>query len=70
MFLKCVFKAGNFDRNPERLEIINRDWVLHGRDYPSNWKQVDALRLLNALHTIIELDFYWKILNKKPKKQN
>lgn len=67
MFLKCVFKAGNFDRNPERLEIINRDWVLHGRDYPSNWKQVDALRLLNALHTIIELDFLLEDLEQETK---
>ncbi|BCD24387.1 hypothetical protein BC30090_3284 [Bacillus cereus] len=67
VFLKCVFKAGNFDRNPERLEIINRDWVLHGRDYPSNWKQVDALRLLNALHTIIELDFLLEDLEQETK---
>lgn len=56
-FLRSVFKAGNFDSNPNRLPIINRDWVLHGRDYPNNWTQVDALRLFNAIHTIIQLDF-------------
>ncbi|MFB5583581.1 hypothetical protein ACE41D_20960 [Bacillus albus] len=30
---------------------------MHGRDYPNNWTQVDALRLFNAIHTIIQLDF-------------
>ncbi|HDR8129174.1 TPA: hypothetical protein QC448_003618 [Bacillus cereus] len=64
-FLNCVFKVGNFDKRPARLPIINRDWVLHGRDYPCNWKQVDALRLFNALSTIIELDFLLGDLEKE-----
>lgn len=63
--LNCVFKSGNFDKRPARLPIINRDWVLHGRDYPCNWKQVDALRLFNALSTIIELDFLLEDLEKE-----
>ncbi|MEF8683606.1 UNVERIFIED_CONTAM: hypothetical protein ORM23_26710 [Bacillus cereus] len=64
-YLNCVFKSGNFDKRPVRLPIINRDWVLHGRDYPCNWKQVDALRLFNALSTIIELDFLLEDLEKE-----
>ncbi|PGE16341.1 hypothetical protein COM64_20525 [Bacillus toyonensis] len=64
-YLNCVFKSGNFDERPARLPIINRDWVLHGRDYPCNWKQVDALRLFNALSTIIELDFLLEDLEKE-----
>ncbi|PHE73881.1 hypothetical protein COF47_20605 [Bacillus wiedmannii] len=64
-YLNCVFKSGNFDKRPARLPIINRDWVLHGRDYPCNWKQVDALRLFNALSTIIELDFLLEDLEKE-----
>ncbi|MCM3767747.1 hypothetical protein [Neobacillus niacini] len=56
-FLNEVFKAGNFDKNETRFPIINRDWVLHGRDIPSNWNRVDALRLFHAIHTILELDF-------------
>lgn len=64
-FLNSVFKAGNFDKRSNRLPIINRDWVLHGRDYPSNWKQVDALRLFNALSTIVELDFLLEDLEKE-----
>lgn len=64
-FLNKIFEFGNFDNNPTRLPMINRDWVLHGRDYPSNWKQVDALRLLSALHTIIELDFLLEDLDKE-----
>ncbi|PGA03597.1 hypothetical protein [Bacillus mycoides] len=51
-----VFKSGNFDKNPERYPIINRDWVLHGRDIPSNWKRVDALRLFNVIYSITSLD--------------
>ncbi|HDR7847454.1 TPA: hypothetical protein QCY30_002128 [Bacillus toyonensis] len=64
-FLNSVFKAGNFDKYQSRFSLINRDWVLHGRDYPRNWKQVDALRLFNALHTIIELDFLLEDLEKE-----
>ncbi|MDA2110313.1 hypothetical protein PDN20_14640 [Bacillus cereus] len=64
-FFKSVFKGGNFDKNSTRLPIINRDWVLHGRDYPKNWKQVDALRLFNALQTIVELDFLLEGLEKE-----
>ncbi|WP_369899768.1 hypothetical protein [Bacillus manliponensis] len=64
-FLNKIFGFGDFDNNPTRLPMINRDWVLHGRDYPINWQQVDALRLFSALHTIIELDFLLEDLNKE-----
>ncbi|MDC2866500.1 hypothetical protein [Bacillus sp. BP-3] len=64
-FLNKIFVFGDFDNNLTRLSIINRDWVLHGRDYPSNWRKVDALRLFSALHTIIELDFLLEDLNKE-----
>jgi hypothetical protein len=63
-FLHEVFKAGNFDKNATRFQIINRDWVLHGRDNPSNWKSADALRLFHAIHTILELDFLLEELEK------
>ncbi|PGW22242.1 hypothetical protein [Bacillus cereus] len=64
-FLSEAFAFGDFDNNPIRLPMINRDWVLHGRDDPKNWKQVDALRLFNALQTIVELDFLLKDLEKE-----
>ena len=35
-----------------RKPIINRNWVLHGRDDPKHWKKVDAVRLFNVLSTI------------------
>ncbi|WP_217582040.1 hypothetical protein [Lysinibacillus sp. GbtcB16] len=41
-FLSEAFAFGDFDNNPIRLPMINRDWVLHGRDDTKNWKQVDA----------------------------
>ncbi|MDA1588999.1 MULTISPECIES: hypothetical protein [unclassified Bacillus cereus group] len=64
-FLNQVFQQGNFDRNPTRFPIINRDWVLHGKDAPSNWKKVDALRLFNAIYSFTAVDF----LLEKPKEQ-
>jgi len=64
-FLNQVFQQGNFDRNPTRFPIINRDWVLHGKDTPSNWKKVDALRLFNAIYSLTAVDF----LLEKPKEQ-
>lgn len=35
-----------------RKELINRNWVLHGRDEPKRWNKVDALRLFNVISTI------------------
>ena len=64
-FLNEVFKNGNFDENSTRYQIINRDWVLHGKDTPSNWKKVDALRLFNAIYSLTAVDF----LLEKPKEQ-
>ncbi|MEI4800562.1 hypothetical protein WAZ07_04330 [Bacillus sp. FJAT-51639] len=64
-FLNQVFQQGNFDKNPTRFPIINRDWVLHGKDTPSNWKKVDALRLFNAIYSLTAVDF----LLEKPKEQ-
>ncbi|WIG43107.1 DUF948 domain-containing protein [Bacillus toyonensis] len=64
-FLNEVFKDGKFDENPTRFPIINRDWVLHGKDTPSNWKKVDALRLFNAIYSFTAVDF----LLEEPKEQ-
>lgn len=36
----------------KRLELINRNWILHGRDDPNYWKEVDFLRLINTLSSI------------------
>lgn len=35
-----------------RRQLINRHWVVHGRDDPKHWTKVDALRLINVLSTI------------------
>ncbi|WP_459501100.1 hypothetical protein [Bacillus sp. C1] len=56
-FLNQVFQRGNFEENPTRFPIINRDWVLHGKDAPVNWKKVDALRLFNAIYSLTAVDF-------------
>ncbi|QAT65257.1 hypothetical protein [Bacillus glycinifermentans] len=51
IFLKDVlFKKHKFEA--ERKEIINRNWVLHGRDEPKQWTKIDLLRLWNTIASI------------------
>jgi hypothetical protein len=58
LFIKKAFQFGGFDKeNARRPFLINRNWVLHGRDNPAQWKRIDALRLLNAISTLTILDF-------------
>ncbi|MFT4400485.1 hypothetical protein ACMX2I_10645 [Bacillus sp. SW14] len=49
-FDKRLFKRHEFYKN--RREIINRNWVLHGRDDPQKWGKADAVRLFNTLSTM------------------
>ncbi|MCY9056123.1 hypothetical protein MOE90_21020 [Bacillus spizizenii] len=49
-FDKRLFKTHKFYKN--RREIINRNWVLHGRDDPQKWSKADAVRLFNTLSTM------------------
>lgn len=46
----------------ERNELINRHWILHGRDEPSQWQKVDAIRLFNVISS---LQFIKDILKDK-----
>lgn len=48
-FVCCLFKGAAFSK--KRPPIINRHWILHGRD-ETQWQQIDAIRLFHALHTI------------------
>lgn len=45
-----LFKFHEFKKH--RKGVINRNWVLHGRDDPKYWRKVDALRLINILSTV------------------
>jgi hypothetical protein len=36
----------------ERGSMLNRHWVLHGRDNPDYWTKADALKLINVLSTL------------------
>lgn len=47
---KQLFTFHEFDKY--RRPVINRNWVLHGRDDPKHWQKVDALRLFNVLSTL------------------
>lgn len=49
-FQEKLFKGHSFSK--ERMPMINRNWILHGRDNPEFWGKADALRLLNTLSTI------------------
>lgn len=51
----CYFVAKLFDNKPfekEQPQIINRHWILHGRD-SNEWNQSDCLRLFQALDTLV-----------------
>ncbi|WP_026584007.1 hypothetical protein [Bacillus sp. J33] len=51
LFLREVlFKTREFHK--KRLKVINRNWVLHGRDDPIYWKEEDYFRLINTLSSI------------------
>lgn len=51
-FIYNAYSYGNFDSATARPSLINRSWVLHGRDDIKEWKKVDALRLFNALYSL------------------
>lgn len=46
----------------ERNQLINRHWILHGRDEPNQWQKVDVLRLFNVISS---LQFIKDILKNK-----
>jgi hypothetical protein len=48
-FTNTVFKSSTFAG--DRPNLLNRHWVLHGRDSPT-WSRADCLRLFQALHTL------------------
>ncbi|MCZ4248888.1 hypothetical protein O2313_15300 [Bacillus amyloliquefaciens] len=47
---EALFKKHSFE--DVRTEIINRNWVLHGRDDPNEWTKIDLLRLWNTIGSI------------------
>lgn len=49
-FFSNLFKGHDF--NSERLPLINRHWIEHGRDNCNEWKEIDAIRLFHALKCI------------------
>ncbi|HFK1769208.1 TPA: hypothetical protein ACGXGV_001548 [Bacillus paranthracis] len=62
-FIVKAFSRGYFEIENYKPSIINRNWVLHGRDNISEWQRVDSLRLFNALYSLTLLNFYTKIKN-------
>ncbi len=49
LFVSQLFQDAPFDQS--RPSLINRNWILHGRD-PASWTIADSLRLFNALITL------------------
>lgn len=45
----------NHDFKLERNEVVNRNWILHGKDDSRLWTKKDATQLINLLSTVIEL---------------
>ncbi|MEH7504942.1 hypothetical protein V7152_23520 [Neobacillus drentensis] len=55
-FINKAFSSGKFEKKNYKPSIINRHWVLHGRDNISEWQRVDSLRLFNALYSLTLLN--------------
>jgi DNA-binding phage protein len=53
IFFELLYQKGDFAVAPPLK--LNRNWILHGRDLPSSWRQQDALRLFHALATLCTL---------------
>lgn len=51
-FITTLFGFQSF-KGP-RPDILNRHWILHGRDVP-DWDESDCLRLLEAIRTVTHL---------------
>lgn len=65
-FIKLLFQKNNFDA--ERPLFINRHWILHGRDIV-DWNKADALKLFNALYTIINMITKLKVKHYRVEKK-
>jgi len=52
-FFSLLYRKRDFAK--ERPPNLNRHWILHGRDLPSEWRRADALRLFNGLLTLNSL---------------
>ena len=48
-FALQLYESKSFDK--ERPQLINRHWILHGRD-SYEWNQADCLRIFQALYTL------------------
>jgi hypothetical protein len=53
VFIARLYEPSDF-RGSRPLRL-NRHWILHGRDLPSDWTTADALRLFHALATVSTL---------------
>lgn len=52
-FIDELFARASF--SGDRPQVINRHWVLHGRDAP-DWTRADCLRLMQAIGVIVDLE--------------
>lgn len=51
-----IFRSRDFDKR--RLPMINRNWVLHGRDTPSLWNKEDVYKLITMISALRMLNKY------------
>ena len=54
-FALQLYESKAFDK--ERPQLINRHWILHGRD-SCEWNQADCLRIFQALYTLERAEIY------------
>jgi hypothetical protein len=49
-FIGKLYELSDFSKG--RPPLLNRHWILHGRD-STQWTVADAIRLFNALHSVV-----------------
>lgn len=54
-YISKIFSFGKF--NGPRNKIINRNWVLHGRDSCCEWKKIDSISLFNTISILLVLKY-------------
>lgn len=54
-YVEGVYKTHKFTE--PRLPFFNRNWILHGRDNPHDWKRLDAINLFNTIRILLSLQY-------------
>jgi hypothetical protein len=51
----CGSMYENVPFHSKQPATLNRNWILHGRSSPKDWRRVEVIRLYNALNTLASI---------------